>query len=110
MAVNLKRPPAYYMLAAALPRGGWLRRAACTPKAADAWWPVTAEPDRDGRRALRICSHCPVIRDCGQWAIDNDMTDGIWGGMRPAALRRLVESKRGRRRPGRPRKVQVTSC
>lgn len=94
MALSDTRPPAHMVLATPLPPAAVLRRAACKPDNAEMWWPVTADPGFDGRRALRICAHCPVVRDCGQWAIANGVTEGIWGGMRPSALKRLVAGPR----------------
>lgn len=82
-------------LAVALPSGGWVRRAACRPEIAEWYWPLPGQnSSREIETALKLCSRCPVVRDCGQWALDNHMVEGIWGGMRPGALRRLVERAR----------------
>lgn len=68
-----------------------LNRAACNPLVAELFWPIS-DADRqtkDTRMAQKICGRCPVIRECGQYALDNRITSGVWGGMRPAQLRRL---------------------
>lgn len=64
------------------------------------WWPVGRESkDKHWRAAIAVCDQpCPVKWQCLQWAIDNDIRDGIWGGMSPSeraqyALRqRLMEA------------------
>lgn len=33
--------------------------------------------------AKSICSECPLTRQCLQYAIDNSLKDGIFGGMTP---------------------------
>src|SRR5580704_16514573 len=31
--------------------------------------------------ATKICNACPVQRECINWAMENGIKDGIWGGM-----------------------------
>lgn len=82
-------------LSRALSAGDWVADAACSPDVAEFFWPI---PGQNGgptiEAALKLCSRCPVVRDCGQWALDNNVTEGIWGGMRPGALARLVAKRR----------------
>lgn len=40
------------------------------------------------REAISICSQCPVMEECRQFAIDNEVDYGIWGGMTTAQRRR----------------------
>lgn len=46
------------------------------------------------RRAIRICDRCTVRTDCLQYALDNRVDFGVWGGMterqRRAYQRRLA--------------------
>lgn len=42
------------------------------------------------REAISICSQCPVMEECRQFAIDNDVDYGIWGGMTTAQRRREI--------------------
>jgi WhiB family redox-sensing transcriptional regulator len=39
---------------------------------------ITGERDRI-LRAKAVCSHCPVIRECLEFAVDNQCV-GVWGG------------------------------
>ncbi|HEX9888050.1 MAG TPA: WhiB family transcriptional regulator [Nitriliruptorales bacterium] len=59
------------------------------------------EPDQffvrgsgQARAALRICERCTVRTECLQYAIDNHVDFGVWGGMterqRRAYTRRLA--------------------
>lgn len=84
-------------LRVALSAGDWVTDAACSPAVAELFWPLPqANNGSTIEAALKLCSHCRVVRECGQWAIDNHQVEGVWGGMRPTALRRLVEGRRGR--------------
>jgi len=91
----------------------WVERARCSPAVAEFFWPL---PGQSGgptvEAALKMCAHCPVVRECGQWAIDNNQTDGIWGGMRPGSLRRLVEGRRAAQAAAPPPepKPRLRSC
>lgn len=42
----------------------------------DDWFPE----DRTETGAADICALCPVLIECGQYAKDNDIEFGIWGG------------------------------
>lgn len=57
---------------------------------------------RDEALAKLECSHCPVIKECLEFALDNDIEHGVWGGM-GARDRRLYVEESGR---GRGRRIQ----
>ena len=65
----------------------WVAKALCT----------TADPDElfvrgaAQRRAVAICRHCPVVRECGADALDNQVEHGIWGGMTERQRRALLK-------------------
>lgn len=54
----------------------------CAEGYSDHWFPNHAVPEAS---AAKLCAGCPVIQQCGTFAIDNRQTDGIWGGMTPQA-------------------------
>ena len=33
--------------------------------------------------AKQICAHCPVAEQCRDFAVDEDLTTGVWGGLSP---------------------------
>ena len=39
------------------------------------------------RAAIAVCHRCEVRETCLQFALDNRITDGIWGGVHPRARR-----------------------
>jgi WhiB family transcriptional regulator, redox-sensing transcriptional regulator len=68
----------------------WQRDAACKGHAHEAylWFP-------DGRLlgsapAKKICAGCPVRTECLEYALNNDIWSGIWGGMTESERRRLI--------------------
>lgn len=42
--------------------------------------------------ARAVCARCPVIKQCGAYALDADELYGMWGGMTPKERRKV---KRG---------------
>lgn len=42
-------------------------------------------------KAKAICAACPVQEQCRQWAIDNGMIHGFWGGTTQAQRIRLIK-------------------
>ncbi|BBZ39855.1 transcriptional regulator WhiB4 [Mycobacterium conspicuum] len=65
----------------------WVAKALCS----------TSDPDElfvrgaAQRRAVAICRHCPVVRECGAEALDNQVEYGIWGGMTERQRRALLK-------------------
>jgi hypothetical protein len=42
--------------------------------------------------AKKICSGCPVISECLDYALDNDIQHGVWGGMTEYERRKLKKN------------------
>lgn len=40
-------------------------------------------------RAKAICAACPVVQDCGEYAIRNGIEDGVYGGLSPNERARM---------------------
>src|ERR1700745_817556 len=60
----------------------WRDDAACRDADPDLFFPVgtTGSALRQIRQAKRICRTCPAQTQCLAWALDNGVTDGVWGG------------------------------
>ena len=70
---------------------GWQSRALCAGIAEpDLFFPDHSDPGED---AKAICRDCPVAEPCGDYALDNRIREGVWGG--------LTESDREELSPGR---------
>jgi WhiB family transcriptional regulator, redox-sensing transcriptional regulator len=54
----------------------WQDRAACVETDGDAFFPLEGF---GSRKAISICSRCPVTRECLNYALVNNFS-GIWGG------------------------------
>lgn len=74
----------------------WQRHAACKGPASDLFFPPTV-PERKEERAERereakaICSGCPVMRACLDYALRIRETHGIWGGTTELERRAITE-------------------
>lgn len=68
----------------AQPRAAWMQHAACKGQDVDMFFVGAGEAIWD---AVAFCSRCTVRKDCLQYAIDNDLHTGVWGGLSPRARR-----------------------
>jgi WhiB family transcriptional regulator, redox-sensing transcriptional regulator len=69
----------------------WMNRAKCRDYPAEVFFP------RDGVGVLitrKICDDCPVESECLEYALDNHVDHGIWGGKSERERRRLRSSRR----------------
>ena len=60
----------------------WCSSGACNSSNTDAFFPAMNDIDAVNA-AKAVCAICPVITDCREYAMDNDIEFGIWGGMTP---------------------------
>lgn len=66
----------------------WQSMAICTQTDPEAFFPERGAP---AKNAKRVCADCPVRQECLEYALENNETHGIWGGLsesQRAALRR----------------------
>lgn len=55
------------------------------------------EPHYPSPRARELCNRCPFRPDCLQFALNNDVDYGVWGGM-SAFQREQISRKQSRKR------------
>jgi WhiB family transcriptional regulator, redox-sensing transcriptional regulator len=72
----------------------WHEDAACRDADPDLFFPrgATGSAQRQIEQATRICRTCLVRTECLAWALDHEVTDGVWGGTtmdQRRAIRRL---------------------
>lgn len=63
-------------------RMNWREHAACRDADPDLFFPVGTAGNslRQVDEAKRICHRCPAQNQCLAWALENGITDGVWGG------------------------------
>ena len=73
----------------------WQQDSACRDADPDLFFPVGYGPPfaRQIAAAKAVCSQCPVVNKCLDWAIDSGQTEGIWAGMTVVEIRRRMHSR-----------------
>jgi WhiB family redox-sensing transcriptional regulator len=69
----------------------WMSRGKCKEVAPDIFFPS------DGMGVLvaqRICAECPVAEACLEYALDNHIDHGVWGGCSERERRRILRRRR----------------
>jgi WhiB family transcriptional regulator, redox-sensing transcriptional regulator len=71
----------------------WREDVACRDTDPDLFFPIgtTGAALRQMEQAQQICRACPVQVQCLTWALENAVTDGVWGGTTPDE-RRVIRS------------------
>ena len=61
----------------------WANRAACLGAEPEVFFPVGSGgmAVSDVAAAKAICSHCPVLHDCREYALTSRQPFGVWGGL-----------------------------
>lgn len=76
----------------------WRRQGRCRFEPFALFFPPDGETgeqrDMRERRAKKVCAACPVIDQCGEYALTRPERYGIWGGMTPDDRR--IERRRRR--------------
>ena len=55
------------------------------------WW---SDNVRQQRRAAQLCTGCSLLEKCRDVALNNNITDGVWGGLTPADRKRIRRQQR----------------
>jgi len=66
----------------------WMESGSCASSDGDAWFADKGQGDLT-RLAKRICAECPVKQLCLAYAVEERITEGIWGGVSPRPRRRM---------------------
>lgn len=76
----------------------WREVGACAHADPDLFFPIssTGRALREIAKAKAVCAGCPVRQACLDFALEHDLTHGIWGGTTPEDRR----AWRRERRPG----------
>lgn len=68
----------------------WHLAAACRGMDPDLFFPQRGESTK---KAKATCASCPVRQECFDWALENNPTQGIWGGV-SYRVRREIKKER----------------
>ena len=79
-----------YRAVAPLDPDDWRVDALCAQTDPEAFF-----PDKGGstRTAKAVCARCPVIQECREWALANDVRFGIFGGLSERERRQLKRER-----------------
>jgi len=69
----------------------WMDLAACREIGSDEWFP---ERGGSSAAAKAVCMSCPVRNQCLEYALENDIPHGIFGGLSYRQRRALRRSRR----------------
>lgn len=69
----------------------WFDKARCKGLETKIFFPSSKDPEMDKKikSAQKVCSSCPVKRQCLEHAIVNEESHGIWGGLTERRISRL---------------------
>jgi WhiB family redox-sensing transcriptional regulator len=70
----------------------WKNDAACKGVERSVFFP-TIGYNQHSKHAIKICKTCPVKKRCAEFAINNNISNGIWGGLNPNQRQQLKRSK-----------------
>ncbi|MFO0920119.1 MAG: WhiB family transcriptional regulator [Candidatus Saccharimonadales bacterium] len=65
----------------------WMEQAACSDSSPETFFPTGGA---GVKIAKTICTECVVREDCLNYAIDNNVDHGIWGGTSERERRRII--------------------
>lgn len=76
-------PDARLLLLQAADQPDWHHRSACKGGDNDLFFPIGEghAAKAQTREAKSYCRRCPVVDQCLQYALDEGIPDGIWGGL-----------------------------
>ena len=74
----------------------WMAGGKCLDEDPELFFPV-GESDPQWEDAIAVCNKCPVQHECLQYALDNRMNYGVWGGTTEIERRQMLR----RREPAR---------
>jgi len=69
----------------------WMAEGKCRTVAAETFFPS------DGLgviKAQRVCANCPVADACLEYALENHIDHGVWGGRSERERRRILRARR----------------
>lgn len=72
----------------------WFARAKCRAKHTDFFFPTRTGEQEVWDEIVAFCSDCPVKTECAEYAIENDIREGYWGGLSGNKRRRIAMQRK----------------
>ncbi|MGW4651320.1 WhiB family transcriptional regulator [Kitasatospora sp. NPDC004289] len=74
-------------------------RAVCREEDPELFFPIgnTGPALLQIEEAKAVCRRCPLLTECGDWAMDTDQDHGVWGGLSEDE-RRTIKRRAARNR------------
>jgi WhiB family redox-sensing transcriptional regulator len=72
-------------------RPAWQADAACRGTDPNLWFPERGATLAEARQ---VCAGCPVRAECLEWALDNNQSLGVWGGLSERARRQMQKARK----------------
>ncbi len=84
----------------------WQLRGSCLDEDPDLFFPLgtTGPALTQAEEAKYVCRRCPVMQQCQEWALDNRVEEGIWGGLDENQRRSILRHRSRGTAPFRTRK------
>ena len=76
----------------------------CQTTDPEIWYVDKGEVGGSYRLAKQLCSQCPVVQECAEYAIRTGEPDGCWGGLTPRERMQMRTKHLKINLKGRPRK------
>lgn len=75
--------------------GEWMERALCVGGDPDDWFPINEHTMTEANhRAMLACQMCAVRAECAEWAINQRLDHGIFGGMHASERARIQRARK----------------
>ncbi len=71
-----------------------MAKAACRGRGPKAFFPTTWQGRQNSRQAKAICASCKIKQECLDYAIQEGIHHGVWGGLTPYERARYVGKPR----------------
>lgn len=72
----------------------WLEFARCRGLDPELFFPHKGENMKNNPAARALCAECPVREPCLDYAVDNGVRDGTWGGHTAKEIQRIRAARR----------------
>ena len=72
---------------------GWMSDAKCYPDDGITWFPEQGQATLT-MQAKNFCGNCAVRERCLEWALNNEIMYGVWGGRSPYERKRTLYARK----------------